>query len=236
MAEEYFKINSREEVQRFEELLHAYEKARHQTALEHVSLVSLFDALHGHPDGGRIFTAFLDIKINFSLLYGDVHSIGATWNQNFSKGKLEGGSVLDSLEKFSGKMDIHRFSSAFILRYRALWDKIIGFLILVYAPKHYDTYRRAKSRRKRFLSLASDISEIGAANAAAICENLERFDQTFRTPEMHGTGALRKWSFLMESMDKNPQIELIGFWNYMNQTISSMGELFQRPANGGQGA
>jgi hypothetical protein len=61
MAEEYFKLNSREEVQRFEELLHAYEKARHQTALEHVSLVSLFDALHGHPDGGRIFTLDLEV-------------------------------------------------------------------------------------------------------------------------------------------------------------------------------
>ena len=79
-------------VQRFEELLHAYEKARRQTALEHVSLVSLFEALQDHPYGGRIFTAFLDIKVNFSLLYGDTHSIGAAWNQNFSGPTRIGGA------------------------------------------------------------------------------------------------------------------------------------------------
>jgi hypothetical protein len=227
MGQDYFKLQTRLEVQRFEELLHAYEKAHFHAALKHASLVNVFDALQSHPDGGRIFTAFLDIQINFSLLDGETAGIAGTWNACFSKGKLEGGSVLDSPEKFFGKMEIHKFSSGFVLRYRALWDKIMGLLILVYAPERYDNYRRAKSRRKSFLSLSRTIPQIGSDAANAICQNLERFDKTFRTPEMHGTGALRKWSFLMESMDKNPMADMIGFWNYAVETIAYLGRLFE---------
>jgi hypothetical protein len=229
MGEAYFKLRTRLEVQRFEELLHSYERAHFQAALQHVSLVGTFDALQDHTDGGRIFTAFLDIRINFSLLHAETHGIAAIWNARFSKGKLEGGSVLDSPEKFFGKMDIHRFSSGFVLRYRALWDKIMGLLIWVYAPERYDTYRRAKSRRKSFLSLSRTIPQIGADTASAICQNLEQFDNTFRTPEMHGTGSLRKWSFLMESIDRNPMADLMGFWNYAVETIAHHGRLFETP-------
>lgn len=225
MVENTFKLNNRDEVQCFEEFLHAYEKEHYHFAVEHLSLVGFFDALQGHPDGGRIFVAILDIKISLSILWGDIHEVGAAWNKNFSKGKMEGGTISDSFEKFSGKMDVHRFSSAFILHYRALWDKIMGLFILFYVPNQYNSFCRAKSRQKRFLSLASHIPQIGRNAASEICNVVEQFDKLFRTPEAHGTGTLRKWSFLMEPMNKNPHGDLFGYWNYMNKTITSLNKM-----------
>jgi hypothetical protein len=86
------------------------------------------------------------------LLYLDSNAVGGTWNQLFSKGKLEGGSVLDSEAKFFGKMDIHRFNTAYVLRYRALWDKLMGLMILIFVPNEYDLFAGAQ-----FSSITFDI-------------------------------------------------------------------------------
>ena len=48
-----------------------------------------------------------------------------------------------------------------------------------------------------------------------IKEGLEYFDNNFRTPEAHYTGKMRLWTFTMNSLENNPQIELIGFNNYL---------------------
>jgi len=120
MQKNKFILNDRDEVETFENMLRKYIKNRVQFSLSHISLVKAYDKLQTRDDGGKIFAALLDIEINFVLLYYDIYNIGGIWNQKFSKGKLEGGSVLDSKDKFFGKMDIHRFSSSYVLRYRAL--------------------------------------------------------------------------------------------------------------------
>lgn len=134
MAADSFKLKTREDVERFEALMLQYSEARTQLALNHIPLVKAWDQLHHRKDGGRVFTALLDIYLNLHMLHLDLTSVGGTWNSSFSKGKLEGGSVLDSSAKFFRKMDLHRFSSAFILRYRAIWDKIMGFFLLLFSP------------------------------------------------------------------------------------------------------
>jgi len=226
MATETFTLNSREEIVRFEELLDGYATAKAQFPLKHISLTSAYDHLLSRPDGGRIFSALLDIQINFFLLYLDSHSVGATWNGLFSKGKLEGGSVLDSPAKFFGKMDIHRFNTAYVLRYRAIWDKLMGLIVLIYASQDYDSFIHAKSKKRTFAKIAEKHKFADAQFIANLNDLLTRFDNTFRTSEAHGTGVLRKYSFTMESMAENPQIELIGFWNAMNAFISIFGKVF----------
>jgi len=226
MAAETFTLNSREEVVCFEELLDSYVTARAQLSLKHISLTNAYDLLQNNSDGGRIFSALLDIQISFLLLYLDAHSVGATWNEFFSKGKLEGGSVLDSSAKFFGKMDIHRFNTAYVLRYRAIWDKLMGLIVLLYASHDYESFMGAKSKKRTFAKIAEKHKFADAQFITSLNDLLSRFDNTFRTSEAHGTGVLRKYSFTMESMADNPQIELIGFWNAMNGFVSEIGKVF----------
>lgn len=100
-----FSLSTREEVLRFEELLHRYIEAQTQLPLKHISLVDAYDKTLTRENGGRIFAALLDIQITFFLLYLDMHMAGATWNTTFSKGKPEGDRSwipkTNSLEKWT---------------------------------------------------------------------------------------------------------------------------------------
>ena len=60
----------------------------------------------------------------------------------------------------------------------------------------------------------------------SLTEFLDKFDDSFRTAEAHGTGVLRKSSFTMETLDKNPQLDLLGYWNVINGFIAEVGKLF----------
>ena len=58
---------------------------------------------------------------------------------------------------------------------------------------------------------------------------LDDFERKFRTPEAHGTGALRKWSFLAVGADKNPSGELLGYWNIINQIMEGFSATWRKP-------
>ena len=70
-------------------------------------------------------------------------------------------------------------------------------------------------------------AEMPEIHIASINDMLTEFDSTFRTAEAHGTGALRKYSLTMEAFDNNPQIELIEYWNYTNELIVIIGDVFK---------
>ncbi len=222
-----FKLETREDVEQFEALMLQYAETRSQSALDHIPLVKAWDYLHHREDGVRVFTALLDVYLNLHMVHLDLITVGGTWNSNFSKGKLEGGSVLDSREKFFGKMDIHRYASSFILRYRAIWDKIMGLFLLLLSPGAYDKFSKSKSKKKSFRDAASKAGGIPQDFVADLLSSLEKFDNVFRTPEAHGTGALRKWSLTMEGLENNPMIELIKHWNLLNQTMLTLGKMFR---------
>jgi len=155
-----FKLESRDAVVRFETLINAYLKARSQFSVHHMSLVRAFDEFQQHPDGGRLFSALLDIYINFALLQTEILGISATWNHNFGGNKPKPADVLSSPPAFFATVDIHRFNTAFVFRYRALWDKIMGFIVMIYAPADYDTFRQAKSRRRAFRKIMEPIHAV----------------------------------------------------------------------------
>jgi len=223
MSHDGFSLKSRDEVLRFEELLDNYSSSLTRLPLRHISLLESYDRLIKREDGARIFSSILDIRINTVLLFLDAHAVGATWNALFSSGKLEGGSVLESREKFFGKIEIHRFNSSYVLRYRAIWDKIMGLIILVYSPGEYERFSGAKSKKKAFVKIANTHGFLESETVLSLSNLLAEFDEKFRTPEAHGTGSLRKYSFTMESLADNPQIELIEYWNIINSFLTDLG-------------
>ncbi len=234
---EKFSLNSREEVETFETYLYEYVGQKSQFSIQHFSLAKAYDIFQSTENGNRIFVALLDITINYVLLWSDCVSVGSVWNKYFSKGKLEGGTILDSQAKFFGKMEIHRFNSSFILRYRGLWDKIMGFLVLLFACEKYDGFYNSKSKKKSFKKIIIEMNELPSEYREFLkkfledpltkFDNLATFDNKFRTSEVHGTGALRKYSFTMQSMSENPQIELIGYWNIVNWFITKIDEMLE---------
>ena len=60
--------------------------------------------------------------------------------------------------------------------------------------------------------------------AQSLRQILEMFDNELRTPEAHGTGALRKWSFTLEPINEDPSMKLIGYWNVINEVILRLGK------------
>ena len=196
-------FKSEKEMKKFEEYFEKYEESTLGHHISHLSLIDISKLLEKEKDSGKAFTAFLDIKLSFTHIYRNVTNIRNTWNTNFSKGKLEGGSFLDSEKHFSKKMDMHYEFTSFVLRYRSIWDKIMGFLLLIIAEDvEYKKFERAKSRKKSFKKSA-EISGIPKEFYEEIVEKLEIFDNKFRTAEAHGTGVLRKFVFEMTIVIQN---------------------------------
>lgn len=211
-----------EEVEKFEKYFQNYEESVVGKHLKHISLNELSRLLKEEENAGRVFTAYLDIKLSFSHVFRDIQNIRKTWNDNFSKGKLEGGSVLDSQQKFDKKMDMHYYFSSFVLRYRAIWDKVMGFILLIMVEdEEYKNFEKAKSRKKAFKKSA-ETSGIPKEFYEEIFEKLTDFDNKFRTAEAHGTGSLRKFVFEMTSMADNSQEELLLYWNFLNETVDKV--------------
>ena len=213
-----FVLNNREDVIKFENLTKSYIKDRALSAEGlHLSLVKAYDHCQKRGDDKKLFYVLLDIYINFGLLHCDMISA--------NQGKLIGGNVLNSEENFFEKMDMHRFYSSFIFRYRAMWDKLMGLLVLIcVSEEQYEKYTNSKSRLAKFEKICKEFNILQIDSVIQIIESIREFDDNFRTPEAHGAGALRKWSFLMNS--ESPVDNLLGYWNEINRFMAVIGDMF----------
>jgi hypothetical protein len=73
MELEHFKLTSLEEVKLFSERLDNYQKSRLGHSLPYISLETAFNKLQSYPEGGRLFTALLDLK---QTLFLDIEQYG----------------------------------------------------------------------------------------------------------------------------------------------------------------
>jgi hypothetical protein len=227
----FFKFNNRDEVRVFENLLSHYSNEKIDFSIDQISLLNAFDKLMSHSNGGRIFTALYDIKINNMLLRCDLFSITNLWNK-LTRDSRNKGSILDSKDNFIDKMDIHRFSTSFIFRYRALWDKIMGVYVLILVPDDYDSFiNRSKSRRLQFKKIMTKVPLFPKTVIDEIERILTDFDDKFRTAEAHGAGKLRTISLLMQPFYENEQVLFIDFANAINGAIIDIGEMIKTMPN-----
>lgn len=222
-----FLLNSRVEVERFEEMLNEHMKTQmNGLAISHISLPKVFDLCQRRQDGGKIFTAVLDIQINLAMLLCEQWAGGVLWNKHFMQ-EFQVTSILDSQEVFDAKMKIHRHTTNFVMRYRALWDKIMGAIVRVLAPNEYEGFAAAKSKKAKFKAIIAHVAE-SEGFADTVMAILEKFDNVFRTPEVHGTGAVRKFTLSMQGYENTPLIDLLYYWNVVNEVVASIGEMIDK--------
>lgn len=133
------------------------------------------------------------------------------------------------------RMEMYNQLTAFILKYRALWDKFMNALVYLYYPKKYI----AKSWVKRNGSNCGSRKE-GFANT--FCESevwfkskpyidaLHKFDNEYRTPEAHLEGRTRRFILFSDELPLmtnycrtlldeffNPLVEFVNvFWQLLD--------------------
>lgn len=221
MEKEYskksFKISSKEEAILFGKYLNQYLQGNFQGSNSQFDMGILWDFCQKNTYPEKLFASFFDLILLISHLEYNIYNIGATWNSFFSKDKFTDGSIFDNPIKFNGKMSIHRHGTSFVYRYRSAFDKIMGiFIFLSEDNDKYEQYNSSKSRLKEFKKIIGKNKFLDTETLDHFIQHIQKFDEQFRTSEIHGNGRLRKWTFLMEPIHKNPQVELIGYWNYIN--------------------
>lgn len=223
-----FSLNSREDVMKFETLVNAYSQQKILFSLTHICLIDAYDFCQTRLDGSKLFAALLDIYINFLMLWSDSVSAGKAWGceDGMAASKYENGSIFDSEENFFRKMELHKYHTSFIFRYRALWDKAMGFSILFFIPNEYESFINSKSKRRSFKKIFSKLDTYPNEFFTFIDTHLDEFENKLRTPEAHGTGSLRKRSFITESIEESLLLEFSHYWNIMNGFMHVTGKLF----------
>jgi hypothetical protein len=108
-------------------------------------------------------------------------------------------------------MEIHRFSSAYVLRYRAVWNKLMGLMILIYALDEYESFSSAKSKKLRCQKLAEKHQFAEEQSLNKLNDLLNRFDNAFPSAPPSGSIEHYDYSIALESLNPNPQIQLLGF-------------------------
>ncbi|HET6515695.1 MAG TPA: hypothetical protein VFG09_11095 [Thermodesulfovibrionales bacterium] len=157
-------------------------------------------------NGDKIFPALFDLQINIVSLLVEVGVIGDL-EHKFEAIKGTVRSLYESHEVFSNRMDAFRHQFSVILRYRAIWDKFMGLIIMRFLPDKYDAYMKAKSKKKDFITITSKV-HIDTLFKPLIDAMME-FDDEFRTTEAHFTGRIRKWTFTSLGIHASPSLRLI---------------------------
>jgi hypothetical protein len=199
--------------------------AQYGGGIIHISLPDAFSKCQHLNQGTQVFAAIFDIYINAGLLWIDAWELGCTANAEM-KLKKSSASALESPELFKLRMNEHRHANSFVFRYRAIWDKIMGLFVLLAEPSRYESYIGAKSRKAAFRKICEKSESFPKDFGEQLSGILTSFDNAFRTPEAHGTGRLRKFTFALGDPIDRPTMELsLKYWNVLNEVLHQLGTI-----------
>lgn len=220
-----FTLSTIEEVRRFERLLDTYCEREVKYALTHIPLVKAFEYCLSVDNGSHLFASILDIHINAAILWCDSCKLGSTWNKTIKSREVSEGEGLTD-EEMILRFDVQKYASSFVLRCRALWDKLMGLYVLMFAAEKYESFVSARSRKKAFKKITGNITFIPNEFVDSLLGALSKFDDAFRTAEAHGTGTIRKWSFNLDAVNSNPNLQIIEYWNLINAVLHTTAGIF----------
>jgi hypothetical protein len=125
-------------------------------------------------DEGRLLAILIDLKITLVEVFNTYYQFVLANNKIIKT---------TTLNKQSLRVEAHDACVNFVLRYRSLWDKIMGTLVFVYFSSEYNKFCDSRSRKRKFNQLFKSHciwEKIQPAYAT-----LEDFDNEYRTPEAH---------------------------------------------------
>ncbi|KAM3097413.1 hypothetical protein ACKFKF_20155 [Phormidesmis sp. 146-12] len=211
-----FKVATRSDAEEFDQLLNRYRLEHHIHKWPFISLEEFFNISEEHEKPAQLFSAFFDICLQDVALQCDLKIIRDETNREYSGGDIEG--------FFSLRMGRYIAASNAALRFRAMWDKIMGLTVLVHWPNKYQDFFKAKSRLKAFQKIARGWKiDPGEEQNESIEEwnkkweqsinQIERIvrgiDDNFRTAEAHSIGRIGKWAFTKQKGEDDPFEELL---------------------------
>ena len=214
-------VNSIDEAVKFDELLIEYSKKH---AIEHPSYLSLancWERIKNVEQGGKIFSSVFDIKLTFVLLNYDTVEIEKAYSNMKKSFDIALPIVSQPLENFFARADLHRSANSYIFRYRAIFDKLMGLIVLLHAPDNYKMFLEAPSRKNEFKKIALKLPSIFTEDSVNnLIKSITIFDDGYRTSEAHYSGRLRKYSFNFDDKSAEYFGKLqLDSWNYLIDVI-----------------
>lgn len=203
-----FKLKDKSEVVRFNELLENYVHDEIHIPFSAINLCAWFDKCMTLPKGGRLFTALFDLKITVAFLFID--SIKAAPNGN-SINRKDDIDILSNPVLFKKKLNMLHENIDIVMRYRAFYDKFMGVLVLALCPDDYDSFVKADSRKKEFGKKM--VGHLDPSSIKSLIASISHLDDTFRTPEVHQTGRMRKWVLSSRDLFLDKEFDLLGYMN-----------------------
>lgn len=229
-----FKIEDPEEAREFEDMTKRYMEYYLDPPVHfNFRLDEIHRDCQNLDNGGRIFTASFDLYVSAHLAVQEIHSMAGSWNEFFSKESTladKKDDIFENNNAFMGRMRAHRYVTNFIFRYRSVWEKIFGLYFLIYEYSKYDKFASSKSKRRFFLRNFSKMEVVHDHIVEYMEEKLTDFDDKYRTPEVHGTGRIRKWTFqeVENTFSEENPVRIIQekHWSFFMSNIGLIMEMF----------
>ena len=174
-------------------------------------LNDIYDKCRGNY---RIFSIFLDLKINFANLSAYIYELlGDEYD------------VLNLPEMLHPRMKLQFYANACVMTCRAIWDTLMGVIVLIeLGLKSYEQFIGSDSKKKYFRKHIEDLSsdKFPKATLEEFLEVITKLDSTFRTQEAHGSGGnIRNAAFSDGSLSNTVLIEIVGHYNYLHEYLDN---------------
>jgi site-specific DNA-adenine methylase len=161
---------------------------------------------------------FLDFKILLVHCVNDYYNFGYLNNilVNFIDYYIE---IIEE-NKFELKMSMQSYMISFIGKYRSLWDKIMNILVYIY--NNNETFNKyMKKNSKNEFKKIFEKNKIFWDKFSRYRDLIKKFDDNFRTQEIHAVGELYKK--LIFSDNKIMGTNYVEINNYFNNLIEFKG-------------
>lgn len=204
-----FSLKNKEEVIKFTELIKSYVEEETHLPFHWIDLPCWFDkCMMMEENGGRLFSAILDLKITFAFVFIDFNRIIPGFKVVNSE---ESPNILADANIFKEKMALLHDNIDMAIRFRTFYDKFMGVLVLLSSPDKYNKLGSSGSRKSDLRKLLD--GHMDSESLDSICATISCLDERFRTAEVHQTGRMRKWVLGGRDCFVDNVVELSGFFN-----------------------
>lgn len=209
MKGQEFSLKSRGEVLTFSKLIDDYVNDEAHLPFHGIDLPRWYDkCMKMGNDGGRLFSAILDLKITYAFVFVDFQRIVPGLKVINQK---ETQDVLADPMLFKEKITLLHGNIDMAIRFRSFYDKFMGVLVLLLCPDKYNKFASARSHKSDFRKLM--VGHIESESLDSLYTIISSLDGDFRTAEVHQTGRMRKWVLGGRDCFVDNALNLGGYFN-----------------------